>query len=66
VMGSSGEFRRTRQYIPAVGSELIAPEVKAVEAAAIDLSKRGESASRDSTHRVEIHERSKISALQIV
>jgi hypothetical protein len=49
-----------------VGSELIAPEVDPVEAAAVDLSKRGESASRDSTHRVEIHERSKISALQVV
>jgi hypothetical protein len=25
VIGSTGMFRRTRQYIPAVGSELIAP-----------------------------------------
>jgi hypothetical protein len=28
VIGSPGVFRRTRQYIPAVGSELIAPAVK--------------------------------------
>jgi hypothetical protein len=32
MIGPPGLFRRTRQYIPAVGSELIAPAVKGVQA----------------------------------